>query len=232
MLRSDPLARNAGGVGVGVGVAAAERGGTGALMEIAGFALRDIIIAIGALAAVYLLYMTIGLLRLRRRKAALAKTPPPMVAPTADPAVAPPVGRYQQYLDEEAGEDDDDGRDLVYARPLTSPPPPVPPSGSAPSFGAELERSQLERDVRQLRDEVASLRRELDEMKAASRVSPQYSDAMALVQRGMTAQDVADRCSISLAEAELVCALARNPQDFEEEDDYGGEPGNNPPGRG
>lgn len=230
MLPSDPLARSA------IGVAAAERGGAVALMEIAGFALRDIIIAIGALAAVYLLYMTIGLLRLRRRKAALAKAPPPMVAPTADPAVtppaAPPVGRYQQYLDEAAGDDDDDGRDLVYARPQTSPPPPPAPSGSAPSFGAELERSQLERDVRQLRDEVAALRRELDEMKAASRVSPQYSDAMALVQRGMTAQDVADRCSISLAEAELVWALARNPQDFEEEDDYGGEPGNNPPRRG
>lgn len=226
MLPSDPLARSA------IGVAAAERGGGAvALMEIAGFALRDIIIAIGALAAVYLLYMTIGLLRLRRRKAALAKAPPPMVAPTADPAVAPPVGRYRQYLDEEAGDEDDDGPDLVYARPQTSPPPPAP-AVSAPSFGAELERSQLERDVRQLRDEVAALRRELDEMKAASRVSPQYSDAMALVQRGMTAQDVADRCSISLAEAELVWALARNPQDFEEEDDYGGEPGNNPPRRG
>lgn len=201
-------------------------------MEIAGFALRDIIIAIGALAAVYLLYMMIGLLRLRRRKAALAKAAPPTVAPAADPTGAPPVaplvGRYQQYLDEEAGDEDDDGRDLVYARPQTSP-PPAPPAVSAPSFGAELERSQLERDVRQLRDEVTALRRELDEMKAASRVSPQYSDAMALVQRGMTAQDVADRCSISLAEAELVWALARNPQDFEEEDDYGGEPGNNPP---
>lgn len=183
-------------------------------MDIAGFAVRDILLAVGGLAAVYLTVMLLRLLRLKRRKPAPFEAVPPTLPPLpAEPSRA------------EADEADDEGAggELVYARPR-APPPSSPP----PSFGAELERSQLEREVRQLREEVAALREELDELKAATRVSPQYSDAMALVQRGLSAQDVADRCGISLAEAELVWSLGRGPQDFEQEDDYGGEPGNTP----
>lgn len=189
-------------------------------MDIAGFALRDILLAVGGLAAVYLTVMLLRLLRLKRRKPAPFEAVPPSVPPL--PAEPPRAdGRYDEADDEVAG------GELVYTRPL-APPPSSPPA----SFGAELERSQLEREVKQLRDEVAALREELDELKAATRVSPQYSDAMALVQRGLSAQDVADRCGISLAEAELVWSLGRGPQNFEQEDDYGGEPGNTPSRRG
>lgn len=103
----------------------------------------------------------------------------------------------------------------------------------------ELEIQQLRRDVAQLRTESDFLRRELaltrremeklgdtlrDELgneirdaQQASRerveyarpVSPQHSEAMLLATRGMDAAKIAEHCGISVAEAELVCALAR-----------------------
>lgn len=187
-------------------------------MEIAGIALRDILLAVGVLAGVYLAVTLLRLLRLRRRKPAPFEAVPPTLPPLAGDA--PRIDEGQDDGDNDG--DDHNEAELVYTRPLAAASPPPP------SFGAELERSQLEREVRRLREEVAVLREELDAMKAATRVSPQYSDAMALVQRGLSAQDVADRCGISLAEAELVWSLGRGAQNFEEEDDYGGEPGSTP----
>ncbi|HMV16741.1 MAG TPA: DUF2802 domain-containing protein [Zoogloea sp.] len=87
----------------------------------------------------------------------------------------------------------------------------------------QLEVQQLRRDVAQLRGEqdqlrreIASVRRDLDEIQVADGrshfvrpVSPQHSEAMVLAERGMTAAQIADRCGIAVAEAELVCALAR-----------------------
>lgn len=188
-------------------------------MDIAGFAVRDILLAVGGLAAVYLTVMLLRLLRLKRRKPAPFEAVPPSL---------PPLPAEPPRAEADEADDEVDGGELVYARPGYARPRTPPPSSPPPSFDAELERSQLEREVRQLREEVAALREELDELKAATRVSPQYSDAMALVQRGLSAQDVADRCGISLAEAELVWSLGRGPQDFEQEDDYVGEPGNTP----
>jgi DNA-directed RNA polymerase specialized sigma24 family protein len=40
-------------------------------------------------------------------------------------------------------------------------------------------------------------------------VTPQHSEAMVLAERGLPALQIAERCGISVAEAELVCALAR-----------------------
>lgn len=40
-------------------------------------------------------------------------------------------------------------------------------------------------------------------------VSPPHSEAMLLAGRGIAAAQIADHCGISVAEAELVCALAR-----------------------
>lgn len=185
-------------------------------MEIAGIPVRDVVVGVCILIAIYVAVTMLRLMRLRRHKAP-AEEAPPRVFPTVD-----------FELD---GEDEAEAVDtLVYSRPVApSPPRPQPAEApETPSFDAELGRSQLEREVRQLREEIAALRAELDEMKAASRVSPQYADAMALAQRGLTAQDVADRCGISLAEAELVWALAHGPQDTEQEDEYGGASGRNP----
>ncbi len=93
----------------------------------------------------------------------------------------------------------------------------------------ELEIQQLRRDVAQLRteqdflrSELVALRLDLNELQAArARVpvppppqyvrpeSPQHSEAMLLAGRGVAAMQIADHCGISVAEAELVCALAR-----------------------
>jgi len=187
-------------------------------MEIAGIPVRDLVIGVCIVIAIYVAVTMLRLMRLRRHPVP-ADEPAPRVLPKLD-------------LDLAANDEGDaDAVDtFVYSRPVAPAAPPPAPQQEAepPRFEAELGRSQLEREVRQLREEVASLRAELDEMKAASRVSPQYADAMALAQRGLTAQDVADRCGISLAEAELVWALARGPQETEQEDEYGGEPGRNP----
>jgi len=112
-------------------------------------------------------------------------------------------------------------------------PAPAPPTEAAePAVSQEilneLEIQQLRRDVSQLRTEQDFLRSELVAMRLdmnelqASRErmpappqqyvrpeSPQHSEAMLLAGRGVAATQIAEHCGISVAEAELVCALAR-----------------------
>lgn len=87
---------------------------------------------------------------------------------------------------------------------------------AAPEFARELQRSNLEVEISQLRREgqdlrqqLAAMHEEIRRLKSASSVSPMYSEAMALAQHGQPASVIADRCDISLAEAELVAAMAR-----------------------
>ncbi len=87
---------------------------------------------------------------------------------------------------------------------------------SAAQFAQELARSHVEVDVQQLRressmlrEELTRLREELAGLKAARNVSPLYGEAMSLAQNGVSADGIAGQCGISLAEAELVAALAR-----------------------
>ena len=173
-------------------------------MDIGGVALHDVILVVAGLAGVYIVIMLLRLFQIGRHKAVAFDAP--SLTPPAQP---PPIDQVAAAPEE------------TFVAPRTQPGEMAAP----PSFGSELSRSHLEREVKQLREEIAALRAELDEIKAARRVSPQYADAMALVQRGLTAQDVADRCGISLAEAELVWALARGPQNFDQEDGYGAESG-------
>jgi hypothetical protein len=81
------------------------------------------------------------------------------------------------------------------------------------SIDAELQ--QLRRESATLREEVAQLREELAAIRAARNVSPLYSEAMAMAQSGASADGIAGQCGISLAEAQLLTALARG----ETEDD-------------
>lgn len=71
----------------------------------------------------------------------------------------------------------------------------------------------LEASNTELREEVASLRETLSAEIAALRnarsVSPQYGEAVVLAQRGLETDAIAERCGISISEAELVAALAR-----------------------
>lgn len=182
-------------------------------MVIAGFALRDILIVIAALVGIYLIVLTLRLLQVGRQKrldAAADEDETEQDAPAAEE-------------EEEAAEP---------APWMANPPPLRPAEPAAAGFGAELTRTQQEAELRQLREEVAqlrgevaALRGEVGGLRAARHVSPQYEDAMSMAQRGLTAQDVADRCGISLGEAELVWALSRGATNFDEEDDHGFESG-------
>ncbi len=91
-------------------------------------------------------------------------------------------------------------------------------AAGAPSFDAQLRRISLETEVQQLRQEVAELKSALEQIKASRCVSPQYNEAMLLAQRGVNAQVIADQCAISIGEAELVAALSRNRQEYEDYD--------------
>lgn len=178
-------------------------------MDFDAVTLRDVVLAVIGLIGVYLVVMVLRLTRLRRRPARLVEEAP--IAPT---------------LANEAADEPEEN--LVY-----SPSPrAVVPQPAPADFGAELNRSQQDSEIRQLREEVVQLREQVGQLRAeladvssARLVSPQYSDAMTFAQRGLSAQDVADRCGISLGEAELVWALSRGPKNFDQEEEYGGEPG-------
>lgn len=98
------------------------------------------------------------------------------------------------------------------------------PSNAAPAdFGQQLLRQQFEQELAQLRadmqSEIESLRSAMAELQATRRVAPLYNEAMQLAQRGLPADVIADRCAISRGEAELVCALSRNQQDYPHHDE-------------
>jgi hypothetical protein len=94
---------------------------------------------------------------------------------------------------------------------------------AAPPFAERLAWVDLSQDLKQLREEVAGLRRDLEEVKAARRVSPIYAEAVALAHRGFDARGVAEECGISVAEAELVLALSRDDKTLDSEVDHGGD---------
>lgn len=80
-------------------------------------------------------------------------------------------------------------------------------------FGQQVVKSGIEAELAELRGEVAALKEKVSLLEAARNVSPQYGEAVALAQKGMAATQVAERCGISVAEAEMVCALSRARQE-------------------
>ena len=91
-----------------------------------------------------------------------------------------------------------------------------PPRRAAPvePLVASGELMILREEVAVLRAELASLRadmqHELAVLRAAQTVSPIYGDAMQLAISGYGPEQIAERCGIARAEAELVAALARS----------------------
>lgn len=96
-------------------------------------------------------------------------------------------------------------------------------TSSADAFQLELEVRQLRRDIVQLRAELAEQRREVERLGTEQRalkdqmestlashgISPEYNEALVFARRGMDVGMIAERCGISVAEAELVHSLAR-----------------------
>ena len=94
---------------------------------------------------------------------------------------------------------------------------------AAARFELELENSRLRQALQAQRDLVAlqqteidrlveditALRDELDNQVSSVASSPEYSEAMVLAAQGLNAEMIAERCGITLAEAELVLALGR-----------------------
>lgn len=184
-------------------------------MDFFEFGWRDGVLLIAALVAVYLVLTLLKLAQLRRHRGASheASYSPasfrefsmePPVLPEPDFPVAPiPFG------------------DQLAAKRYGA--PELVPAGADSGFDDEMTR---------LRGEVEMLRREVAEFRTARRVSPQYSDAMALAQRGYDAQGIAVECGISVGEAELVLALSRNTAGFDDEVDDGGDTRNTAGARG
>lgn len=93
---------------------------------------------------------------------------------------------------------------------MSRPQPPAPVWKQDPTqFGQQMVKTGIEAELAELRGEIAALKEEVSLLKAARNVSPQYGEAVALAQKGMAAQQIAERCGISVAEAEMVCALSR-----------------------
>jgi hypothetical protein len=165
-------------------------------MDFSGFDWRDGVLLLAGAAAVYLLVMVLRLLGMRRRRVGAKED-----APAAESAAEPDWPAQWAAAPEAAA---------------------APAAGPAAPFDEQLAGSRLDLEIRQLRQEMDALRQELNELKAARRVSPQYADAMALARRGYDAQGIAAECGIAVAEAELVLALSRDQMHFDDEVNDGG----------
>jgi Protein of unknown function (DUF2802) len=89
--------------------------------------------------------------------------------------------------------------------------PPEPVWKRDPAeFGNQVVKSGIEAELAELRGEIAALKEEVSLLRAARNVSPQYDEAVALAQQGAAAHQIAERCGISVAEAEMVRALSRS----------------------
>lgn len=138
--------------------------------------------------------------------------------------------------DEDDADDDDDFADYapLPARPAPAA-QPVQPRAQAeaqraePPAPAAADVFQIELELRRVRREVAALRAAIDvqqqeigglhEALAAlgkkiesgaglPSASPEYNEALVFARRGLSAEAIAERCGITVAEAALVHALA------------------------
>src|SRR5690606_30348662 len=161
--------------------------------------------------------------RLRDFRAPEMRTPPPEFDAPPGTALA---GVWESPAEPRLGAFLDPLSDL---RP--EPTKPQAPLAAAPAtaeaasdFSALLTQKTLENEIRQLREQLAESRKEIQRLSeevqrvgAAQKVSPLYNEAMALAVRGVDAAGVAGRCGISIAEAELVVALSKRPDAIEDE---------------
>ena len=202
---------------------------------------REAIVAVATLLTIYVIVVFLRINRLRREKSlepvnaakqkaldayayADAQAPffsPPYLGPdpvehSGAPAIEHPA--QEQKLPEPLAAPSE------VAFPWNEPPEPVIPTVDQPQIEA------LEREVRELRREIGSLRTELlawhataqqqAEVKATPAVaqpismpppiSPLYSEPMQMAMHGASAGEISMHCGISRAEAELVVALVRN----------------------
>lgn len=69
---------------------------------------------------------------------------------------------------------------------------------------------QLETRLDQAEARIDDLGRRVDTVNQLPPVAPQYSEALSLAARGLSAEDIAEQCAMSVGEAELVRTLAKS----------------------
>lgn len=164
-----------------------------------GLGLREGLMLALALAVVYFVVMLLRLIQLGRRRGQAARSPDPLEPAAGGYATVSPLRqRSEPKAAAGSGESAAQGR----------------PKGFGEHLADHLARSEVEMEVQRMRDEMARMRAEVAALRNARRVSPQYAEAMDMAQRGSSAQDIADRLGLALAEAELICALSRGNGDF------------------
>jgi hypothetical protein len=99
------------------------------------------------------------------------------------------------------------------------------PDAGAFGFDALMEVRQARHRVDELARrqdamelELASLRKALAEVRSLTQVSPIYGEAVALARRGYDIEAIAERCGISMAEAQLVSALSKDTEEDTRDD--------------
>lgn len=171
-------------------------------LELAGvtLGLREGVIALITLVALYIIFVLLRMARLHNRR---DEAPPP-VAPVLGeaPAIERPAPEQP-------------------AEPIVAPLPAAAWAEARAGLADDTLRRGLEQELLQLRDEVDAMRgelaalrqdmlQELAHMRAAQTVSPIYGDAMQMAVAGYDPAMIAERCGIARAEAELVVALANS----------------------
>lgn len=163
--------------------------------------MREALIVLIALVALYMLFVVLRMRHLRRQ---------PLSSSLQEPAPA---------IQASAGQKDAGGLATLEGEAASE--PEADPEAAPRHLAEEVLRSGLEQELAQLRDEVdavrgelaalrADMQHELASLRACQTVSPIYGDAMQLAVSGYDAAAIAERCGIARAEADLVVALAKS----------------------
>lgn len=162
------------------------------MMETNAPGLHDAILLCAGIASVYLVVAVLQLMQMRRSTAATL------------PVREPSLGVALPFAADSPKQDGSSFANELRQRHTET---------EMKRLGLEVER--LHAELHAMQDEIKQLRRERNVTPAA----PLYNEAMSFARRGLDAAGIASRCGISLGEAELVVALARDPKDFGLADD-------------
>ncbi|MDQ8022698.1 MAG: DUF2802 domain-containing protein [Moraxellaceae bacterium] len=197
---------------------------------------RTIIVGLIVLLAIYLCFLLLRYLRIgrpSRKTASPLQFREPVVPPSAsdpypddgveDATVSlgnrdPLAAVYAQAQVDDEGDGNDDGdtdNSIQAAVERQRLRPPAEPDASSFGFDALLEVRQMRHIIDGLKARLDSqdayihqLQEQVDKLRASQRVAPQYGEAVALARDGYDALSIAERCGISVSEAEMVRSLA------------------------
>lgn len=173
--------------------------------------------ALGGL--VLALLVAAGVWFFARKGRPLVGGPPVPPAPLGERAAAGGAAPAGDAFEDEAGSDLDDGFDYA---PALRPAPAVSAGTRGDAFEQTFEWQRLRHDLERLENKleeqqrvIVALQAEVDGLREKSpaglaprSVSPEYDAALVYARQGQDAAAIAERCGITLAEAELVCAMA------------------------